>query len=504
MVTSAINYAIQENIGVLNYSGFTELTTLDIGYDPIKDALENYSGLLIASAGNAGNVKPSHPAKLMLDNIISVGGTKANSDLKAESTDWGDNYSSCYGTDYVNLFAPGTEMISTNNNGGYNYNAWGTSFSAPLVTGTAALLKAVKPNLTTSEIKNAILNNVDKVSELSDKCTSGGRLNTYKALLKVFGLTEIKWDVLTVIIVGDYQRFHDGFTVTYGSSTQYKIPDNSGYTLDKWQLRGTKYDILATGTSKTVNVSYSDLVSAYSLGGRIYLDIYYKEASCIAAGTLITLADGSQKAVEELVGNEILLVWNLYTGSYDAAPIMFVDSDPIGHYEVIKLSFSDGTTVEVISEHGFWNVELGEYVYLDSNAAEYIGHYFLKQGANGMAEVMLTNVEISTEVTTVYSPVTDSHLCYYVNGMLSMPGGIEGLFNIFEVNVETMTYDVEALSADIEEYGLFTYEEFYEIYPIDEEVFEAFNGEHLKVAIGKGLITYERIGVLVERYSEFF
>ena len=85
-----------------------------------------------------------------------------------------------------------------------------------------------------------------------------------------------------------------------------------------------------------------------------------------------------------------------------------------------------------------------------------------------------------------------------------MPGGIEGLFNIFEVDKQTMTYDLQAMAADIEEYGLFTYEEFYEIYPISEEVFEAFNGEYLKVAIGKGLITYERIAELIERYSEFF
>ncbi len=67
-----------------------------------------------------------------------------------------------------------------------------------------------------------------------------------------------------------------------------------------------------------------------------------------------------------------------------------------------------------------------------------------------------------------------------------------------------MTIDEEAFERDIAEYGIFTYEEFYELYPISEGVFEAFNGKYLKVAIGKGLITYERIGKLIERYSEFF
>ena len=230
---------------------------------------------------------------------------------------------------------------------------------------------------------------------------------------------------------------------------------------------------------------------------------------CLAEGSLITLADGSQKAVEELTGDELLLVWNMETGTFDTAPIIFIDSDLIGHYEIIDLGFSDGTSVEVIYEHGFWDVDLNRYVYLDGNAAQYIGHRFNKQTVNadgslGYTEVTLTDVDIRVEVTTAWSPVTYGHLCYYVNGMLSMPGGITGLFNIFEIDEETMTIDEEAYLADIAEYGLFTYEEFYETYPVSAEVFEAFNGRYLKVAIGKGMITYERLGELIERYSEFF
>ena len=225
---------------------------------------------------------------------------------------------------------------------------------------------------------------------------------------------------------------------------------------------------------------------------------------CIAAGTLITLADGTRKAVEDLTGDEMLLVWNMETGTYDAAPILFIDSDPIGHYEVIELSFSDGTSVDVIYEHGFWDFDLNRYVYLDKDAGQYIGHRFNKQTDGGYTEVILTDVEVSVEVTMAYSPVTYGHLCYYVNGMLSMPGGITGLFNIFDVDGETMTIDEEAYAADVAEYGMYTYEEFDELYPIPESAFEALNGRYLKVAIGKGIITPERIGYLAERYSEFF
>ena len=39
---------------------------------------------------------------------------------------------------------------------------------------------------------------------------------------------------------------------------------------------------------------------------------------------------------------------------------------------------------------------------------------------------------------------------------------------------------------------------------LPEVMFEAFNGQYMKVAIGKGLITVERLGELFARYGEFF
>ena len=240
----------------------------------------------------------------------------------------------------------------------------------------------------------------------------------------------------------------------------------------------------------------------------IETNITIDTGGCVAAGTLITLADGTQKAVEELTGDEMLLVWNLETGTFDVAPILFIDSDPARMYRVINLTFSDGTTVKTIYEHGFWDYTLNEYVYLDKDAAQYIGHWFnkLSTDENGnriSVDVQLVSVVIQNEYTTAWSPVTYGHYCYYVNGMLSMPGGISGMFNIFEVDAETMKYDEEQKQADIEEYGLFTYEEFAETYSVSEEVFEAFNGQYLKVAMGKGLISADELQSLIERYAEF-
>jgi hypothetical protein len=79
-----------------------------------------------------------------------------------------------------------------------------------------------------------------------------------------------------------------------------------------------------------------------------------------------------------------------------------------------------------------------------------------------------------------------------------MPGGIDGLFNIFDVDTDTMSYDAEKKAQDIEKYGLYTFEDFAGMIP--EEAYYAFNGAYLKVAIGKGLLTWEDIAYLAERY----
>ena len=182
---------------------------------------------------------------------------------------------------------------------------------------------------------------------------------------------------------------------------------------------------------------------------------------------------------------------------------MFVDKEEMMENEVVYLHFSDGSKVGVIYEHGFWDYNLNKYVYLDENAREYIGHWFAKQNGEQLEKVQLIDAEIVKEFTTAWSPVTVGHLCYFVNGMLSMPGGVGGLFNIFEVDSNTMTYDYETMERDIETYGLFTYQELNAICPLSKEMFEAAGGAYLKISIAKGNMTIEDLIYMVNRYSVY-
>ncbi len=268
---------------------------------------------------------------------------------------------------------------------------------------------------------------------------------------------------------------------------------NTGVT---WKITGYTY----TGNNGAVVSNNTTVTFTWDTNS----EGYNSKSECVTPDTLITLADGTQVRVDSLTGNEKLLVWNMETGMLDAAPIMFVDSDPEEEFEIVHLYFSDGTDVKVIYEHGFWDYDLNKYVYLDRNAEKYIGHTFAKHSGDALSKVKLTDVVIEKEVTTAWSPVTADHLCYFVNGMLSMPGGVGGLFNIFEVDPATMSYDMEALARDIDTYGLFTYEELNAIVELPEEMFNAAGGAYLKISIGKGNLTMDELIYMIQRYIKYF
>lgn len=169
-MVDAINYAAQNSIPILNVSvGGWEYRASE------RTAIRNYAGLIVVAAGNDAlnlNTYPSYPECYSERNILVVGNSSPNDAVADDSN---------YGSDHVDLFAPGNHIYSTDTDHDIT-SVRGSSFSAPLVAGVAALIKSYNPALTTDQIKYCITNNVDKSSAFAGKCTSDGRLNAYNAL----------------------------------------------------------------------------------------------------------------------------------------------------------------------------------------------------------------------------------------------------------------------------------------------------------------------------------
>lgn len=196
-IADAINYAKNNGIPIINcsFSGPGDDST-------VKNAINNYSGLIVCSAGNGKdhdnnqntpNIpvntdnEPYYPGSYEHDNIISVMSIDSSGNIASNSN---------YGVVSVDIAAPGVSIWSTVPNNSYGYMS-GTSMAAPQVAGVAALLKSYKPSLTTAQLKAAIMDGATSKSALKDKCVSGGMLNAYGALQRVTGklknyYTEVK------------------------------------------------------------------------------------------------------------------------------------------------------------------------------------------------------------------------------------------------------------------------------------------------------------------------
>jgi subtilisin family serine protease len=174
---AALNYAVDKGVKVSNNSwgggGYSQAL-----YDAIQNA-GNSGHLFVTAAGNGGqdsvgdntDIAPHYPSSYDLGNIIAVAATDNQDRLAGFSN---------YGLLSVDLGAPGVDIASTMLSGYY----WssGTSMAAPHVTGVAALISDLHPELTLTEIKDRILNTVRPIDAHTGKTVSGGVVNAYAAL----------------------------------------------------------------------------------------------------------------------------------------------------------------------------------------------------------------------------------------------------------------------------------------------------------------------------------
>ena len=118
------------------------------------------------------------------DYIISVTNTDRN-DTKF--------ISAAFGKESIDLGAPGTSVCSIRPGNQISCSLTGTSYSAPVVSGTIGMIHAsasellieeyiLNPSMGSTIIKDIILNTVDYVTSLDTITVSGGRLNLYNAV----------------------------------------------------------------------------------------------------------------------------------------------------------------------------------------------------------------------------------------------------------------------------------------------------------------------------------
>lgn len=165
-LAKAIRYAAQQGAQVINMS-FGTLENSQTLNSAVNYALGR-NVILVASAGNNNTSAPQYPAAF--SGVLTTAATDLL-DKKASFSNYGS---------FIYVDAPGTNIIASYP-GGYYSIASGTSFSAPAIAGTAALIRSLNATGVANSVAagaiNIDSNNPDYVQQLGY-----GRIDVLKAV----------------------------------------------------------------------------------------------------------------------------------------------------------------------------------------------------------------------------------------------------------------------------------------------------------------------------------
>ena len=172
----AIVYAADHGCQIINCSWGNVSPFDQFGQDIINYATYNKGALVIAACGNTPQRLAFYPAAY--ENVLSVAATNNSGDM-ADFTTY--DYS-------VDIAAPGQAIYSTNGSSYLTSN--GTSFSAAIVSGVAALIKSKYPKMLPQQILYRLKATADSVMSVVgtnyENKVGAGQINAYRALTDSF------------------------------------------------------------------------------------------------------------------------------------------------------------------------------------------------------------------------------------------------------------------------------------------------------------------------------
>lgn len=142
--------------------------------------------------------------------------------------------------------------------------------------------------------------------------------------------------------------------------------------------------------------------------------------TCLIAGTLITLADGTKKPIEEITYDDNLLVWNFFNGCFASAKPRWIKIKQTA--EVYnKLTFDNGATLGLVGEGGAQG-----YHRIFNKQANMFTHTGVPETPNGTitfaedkSEPVLVRQELVNNTVDYYNIITDKHFNLFANGILT-------------------------------------------------------------------------------------
>lgn len=265
-------------------------------------------------------------------------------------------------------------------------------------------------------------------------------------------------------VISDQIKYY-GDKVTKPSNPKNK---DSQYEFQYWTLNDSQFDF-----------------STHIVEGSITLKAYYKK-KCIAAGSLISMKDGSKKPVENINLGDEIKTWNFKTGDFNYNPVVYIQVNEIISTAFI-MKFENGQTMKAIGKHAFFDYTLKEFVEVSENYNEqYIGDYFFFE--DGLSRLISVDIVPYHGYSYVIMPMGEGNS--FANGLLNTITEYIAFSKVASITDE-MKFDEDELAHNIDIYGIADYNDYQDY--LSPELFYAFDGQYLNILFGLGLMTYEQL-----------
>ncbi|MBR0439781.1 MAG: S8 family serine peptidase, partial [Bacilli bacterium] len=329
----AYSYSYVEDYDGNTYSGSTSYSMSKTSLQDLITEAHNAGITIVGAAGNYNITGTEYPAAN--DYVIGVGATSlTDPDKKAGLSNYGS---------YVDVCAPGYVVVPSISSDSSYQLWWGTSFSAPLVTGAIALYKSKYPSATPDEIEARLKATCDP---LSYQGSGSGRINVTNFLNNGPAETWVDATNMTLptsfeVVKGNTSKINPTFT-----------PSNTTRQTCYWSSNKTSVATVDCYGNVTGISSGTATITATSIDGEFI-------SSCtvtVKEPVPVTGVNITESSVSIEKDSTHQLVWEITPSNASNQNVIFVsDKDEIATVDENGLITAVGkgtTTIRILTEDG--------------------------------------------------------------------------------------------------------------------------------------------------------
>lgn len=408
--------------GTLSPAKTEQTKTVDLAMASGNQVVSPDSGKVLSG------VTITKPATLVASNIkkgVTIGGVAGSyaptftTETKTVALEMGSGnqvISKSSGKDgmtQVTITKPST-MLPANIKKGVNIGGVVGSLEAPSLQNSKAV--TITSNGTTTITPDAPY---DAMKNVSVEVNVAGSGSSKIAMIALTGNVTFFIDVFDTAKPGD-ELARLNFINSYNDQGYLKLPIQGNLKLKTqgyWPMGQfptyTDMELLTPTTADTSELEYRIIGAIGSITN-------LGRTTCLVKGTLITLADGSKKPVEDITYDDELLVWNFYKGCFDKAKPRWIKiAQTANVYN--KLTFDNGATLGLVGEGGTQG-----YHRIFNEQARLFTHTGVPETpigtitfAEDCTKPTLVKQELVHEEVEFYNVITETHFNLFANGILT-------------------------------------------------------------------------------------